>query len=223
MINRFYPGSLKGRIRIPSSKSLTHRALIAASLANGLTQIHHPLYCDDTMTTIACLQSLGIDIQTSQNDIILNSPGFYTICGPLDVKESATTFRLMVGAISMFSQEFTIQAHPRLIERIRTNDLDDLDGLTFTFMTDAIHIVGTLNQKQYYPALNITTQWASGLCMLLPFKFFRIHDHILTGDYVCLTVSMMKQFGIELIQQDGWLTSKGQYLPQKVTIESDYS
>ncbi|MDD4212115.1 MAG: hypothetical protein PHY42_01805, partial [Bacilli bacterium] len=220
---RFYPGSLKGRIRIPSSKSLTHRALIAASLAKGTSIIHHPLFCDDTMATLDCLKNLGMNIKITKKTITLESPGFYSICGPLDVKESATTLRLLVGLISIYEHDFTIQCHPRIIDRIKTKDLEDLKGLEFSFEANAIHIKGTLNHLYYRPAMNITTQWASGLSLMMPLSPIYLHASVMQGDYVRLGVNFIKNFGVEIVEEEEWLRTEGTYLPQEIRIEVDYS
>ena len=59
MIYQIRQGKLKGRLEVIASKSLTHRALIAASLANGQSTIYNPLYAVDTLQTMDILRNLG--------------------------------------------------------------------------------------------------------------------------------------------------------------------
>jgi 3-phosphoshikimate 1-carboxyvinyltransferase len=220
---RFYPGVLAGRIRIPSSKSLTHRALIAASLSCGTSVLHHPLYCDDTLATIDCLRKLGVNIKTQRDHLIVESSGRYTYHEMIDVKESATTFRLLVCAISLFVPAFTIACDARLIERLRTRDIDSLQGLTFEWEPDRVHITGSLQPTLYHVSTTITTQWASGLALAMPLGAHYIEAKATDSDYVALSVNMMKQFGVDLIREGDYYKTVGTYQPTELEIEVDYS
>ena len=55
--------SLKGEITIPGDKSISHRAIMLGSLAEGTTEITHFLQGADCLSTISCFQKLGIDIE----------------------------------------------------------------------------------------------------------------------------------------------------------------
>ena len=55
---------LKASVKIPGSKSITHRALIAAALAEGESLLKNHLVCEDTLHTRAVLQELGVDISS---------------------------------------------------------------------------------------------------------------------------------------------------------------
>ena len=57
-----HPGLLKGEVAVPASKSMAHRALIAAALADGLTTIHLNALNDDIEATIDALLALGATI-----------------------------------------------------------------------------------------------------------------------------------------------------------------
>ena len=220
---RFYPGVLAGRIRIPSSKSLTHRALIAASLSCGRSVLHHPLYCDDTLATIDCLRKLGVNIKTQRDHLIVESNGRYTYHEMLDVKESATTFRLLVCTISIFIPDFTIACDSRLIERLRTRDIASLQGLTFEWKSDCVHITGSLQPTLYHVSTTITTQWASGLALAMPLGAHCLEAIATDSDYVALSIDMMKKFGVDLIRVGDSYKTVGTYQPTELEIEVDYS
>ena len=53
---------LKGEITVPGDKSISHRAIMLGSIAEGLTEITNFLEGADCLSTIACFQKLGIDI-----------------------------------------------------------------------------------------------------------------------------------------------------------------
>ena len=54
---------LKGEIRVPGDKSISHRAVMFGSIAQGLTEIHNFLQGADCLSTIACFEKMGIDIE----------------------------------------------------------------------------------------------------------------------------------------------------------------
>ena len=64
---RIEPGSLTGTLRVPSSKSMGHRALICAALAGGTSQVEGVSLSQDILATCACLRQLGAKI-TSQEE-----------------------------------------------------------------------------------------------------------------------------------------------------------
>ena len=64
------PTKLKGDIIIPPSKSLSHRAIIAASLADGTSKISNIIYSDDILATIDAMRGLGAHIDTYENYLI---------------------------------------------------------------------------------------------------------------------------------------------------------
>lgn len=61
--------SIDATVRIPGSKSITHRSAIAASLATGESKIRGFLPCEDTLYTISVLRELGIQISMEGEDI----------------------------------------------------------------------------------------------------------------------------------------------------------
>ena len=57
--------ALNATVRVPGSKSLTNRALLIASLANGTTRLTNTLFSDDSRYFAKALQTLGFDVQLS--------------------------------------------------------------------------------------------------------------------------------------------------------------
>ena len=56
---KVYPGVAEGTVKIPPSKSMAHRAIIAASLAEGQSMITNIAFSDDIRATIGCMQKMG--------------------------------------------------------------------------------------------------------------------------------------------------------------------
>lgn len=91
----------------PPDKSITHRALILAALADGSTVISGPSVCADTAATAACLKKLGVRISPSKNRLTVKGAGLRGLrkpSGPLNAGESGSTMRLLAGLLA--GQEF---------------------------------------------------------------------------------------------------------------------
>lgn len=101
-----YP--LKGEIEIPGDKSISHRAIMFGSLAKGTTEVTHFLQGADCLSTISCFQKLGIEIENTQEKIIIHGKGLQGLSAPTDILDcgnSGTTTRLISGILS--GQNFT--------------------------------------------------------------------------------------------------------------------
>ncbi|MDO5695351.1 MAG: 3-phosphoshikimate 1-carboxyvinyltransferase [Eubacteriales bacterium] len=94
---------LKGRIRVPGDKSISHRAVILGSIAEGVTEIVRPLRGDDCMHTVAIFRQLGVEIIDEDDRIHIKGRGLHGLSAPakpLYVGNSGTTMRLMAGLLS---------------------------------------------------------------------------------------------------------------------------
>jgi 3-phosphoshikimate 1-carboxyvinyltransferase len=92
-------GSFRAEAAVPGDKSLSHRALLLAAMASGESRITHLGPGDDVAATIRALQALGVGIA----DGAVRSPGVGAWApppGPIDAANSATTMRLLAGALA---------------------------------------------------------------------------------------------------------------------------
>lgn len=69
-------GPLKGEIEVPGDKSMTHRAIMLASLAEGTSNIYKPLLGEDCRRTMDIFRLLGVDIKEDEDKLVVNSPGY---------------------------------------------------------------------------------------------------------------------------------------------------
>ncbi|WP_461828925.1 3-phosphoshikimate 1-carboxyvinyltransferase [Aquifex sp.] len=93
---------VKGELRVPSDKSITHRAFILGALASGETLVKEPLLSEDTKATLEILKSLGTQVEEGKDEILIKGRN-YIFTEPkdiLDCKNSGTTARLMAGVLS---------------------------------------------------------------------------------------------------------------------------
>ncbi|HOL89458.1 MAG TPA: 3-phosphoshikimate 1-carboxyvinyltransferase [Anaerohalosphaeraceae bacterium] len=106
-----HPSGLSGIVSIPGSKSHTTRAVAIASLASGKSRIRSPLVSGDTLSAVSCYQTLGAQIDASNEKewIIKGTAGkiLNEHCS-IDVGNSGTTLRLAMGSASLASPKAAI-------------------------------------------------------------------------------------------------------------------
>lgn len=94
---------LVGDVTIPGDKSISHRAIMFGSLAKGTTKITNFLLGEDCLSTIACFRKLGVQIEVSEDEVVVYGKGIEELKEAhevLDVGNSGTTARLMMGILS---------------------------------------------------------------------------------------------------------------------------
>lgn len=95
--------SLNGKIVVPGDKSISHRSVMFGAIAEGTTKVSNFLLGEDCLSTIACFQKLGVQIEQSGNDVTIYGKGLANLQEPkevLDVGNSGTTIRLMLGILA---------------------------------------------------------------------------------------------------------------------------
>jgi 3-phosphoshikimate 1-carboxyvinyltransferase len=97
-------GPLKGELTLPGDKSITHRAIILASLADGITEITGALRSDDCQRTAKALVAMGAVVEEVGDDQLrIQGCGLRGLKEPdevLDVGNSGTTIRLLAGVLA---------------------------------------------------------------------------------------------------------------------------
>ena len=95
---------LKGNIFVPGDKSISHRSLVLGSIAQGETRVYNLLNSLDCLRTLECMQALGVKIELDEdNSVNVKGKGLYGLQeakGILDVGNSGTTIRLLIGLLS---------------------------------------------------------------------------------------------------------------------------
>lgn len=100
--------SLGGEVTVPGDKSISHRAVMFGSLAEGRTEITNFLQGADCLSTISCFKKLGIQIENTPEKITVLGKGLHGLRVPdsiLDTGNSGTTTRLISGILA--AQPFT--------------------------------------------------------------------------------------------------------------------
>lgn len=112
--------SLHGEITIPGDKSISHRAVMFGSLAEGTTEVTGFLRGADCLSTIDCFRRLGISIEDKGEQILIHGKGLHGLSAPdqiLDAGNSGTTTRLISGILSGQTFETTLTGDASIQKR----------------------------------------------------------------------------------------------------------
>ncbi len=228
------PSECNGKVHIPPSKSMAHRAIICASLANGKSTISNVAFSKDILATIDGMRNLGATI-TIYNDCLYieGIKDFNHIkTHEINCNESGSTLRFLIPIFSLTNQKITFTGSKRLLERPLSvyQKIFEEQSLDFIQQDSKIQIHQSLKAKEYTIKGNISSQFISGLLFTLPILKEDSILHILppfeSKSYVDLTIQMLEQFGISihLINEHTILIPGNQkYHPCSYTIEGDYS
>ena len=99
---------IKGKLKVPGDKSISHRAVMLGAISKGTTYIKNFLTGADCISTISIFKKMGIDIEMENDFVIVKGRGLYGLKKPVDILDcgnSGTTTRLVSGILS--AQPFT--------------------------------------------------------------------------------------------------------------------
>ena len=228
------PSESVGKVKIPPSKSMAHRAIICACLADGESVISNIDYSADITATIECMRSLGAEIICGDNVVTVQGiKNFDSLKNnKIECNESGSTLRFLIPLFSLTNQKITFTGKNRLLKRpqeIYRKIFTDA-GLFFEQNEEKIEICGAVPAGEYTISGGVSSQFISGLLFTLPLLEEDSKIHILppfeSRSYIDLTIQMLNKFGI-VAQWENPLTLsiKGgqKYTPHNETVEGDFS
>ena len=238
-INRL--SKLRATVRIPGSKSITHRAIIAASLADGRSVLKDFLECEDTLYTINALREIGVQITIEGNDLKVEGRGGKFGAGPIRQEiymgNSGTSLRLFLSVAPLCRGELFITGTKRMQQRpvgplvIALNRLGvdasciEKDGCP-PVLIRAKGIKGGRVSIQG----NQSSQFLSSLLLSGPYADtdieIEVRGKLVSKPYVDITIDVMKQFGIRVEREnyDSFRIFSGQkYRAGEFAIQGDAS
>ena len=112
--------ALQGRIRVPGDKSISHRAVILASLAEGVSECSGFLDSADTRATIAGFRDMGVPITQEDEFLSVDGAGLHGLSAPsavLDLGNSGTSARLLLGVLAGQRFASTLTGDESLVRR----------------------------------------------------------------------------------------------------------
>ena len=130
---------LRGEITVPGDKSISHRAILLGSLAEGTTEIAGFLDAADPRSTLQCVREMGIETQLSGGVLRIFGKGLHGYrapAAPLDAGNSGTTIRLLSGILAGQKFATVISGDKYLVRRPMKRIIDPLTEM-------GANIVGT--------------------------------------------------------------------------------
>ena len=125
-------GGLQGKIRVPGDKSISHRAVILASLAEGVSDCSGFLDSADTRATMAAFRQMGVRITQEDELLSIAGVGLHGLSAPpgtLDVGNSGTSARLLLGVLAGQSFASTLTGDESLVRRPMRRVADPLNSM----------------------------------------------------------------------------------------------
>lgn len=225
------PKTLSGSIKIPPSKSISHRALICAALSKGESAITDLLGCEDIDATCAALEALGAQFRTENGVTYVKGIENPPEKADIDCRESGSTLRFLIPVAAALGVEATFTGCGKLPTRPITPYIDEFKkhGVEFISETMPYHIKGKLTSGVFSVPGDISSQFITGLLFALPLiegsSTIQLTSPLQSKPYADITIQCMSAYGIETLEFNGNYSVKGiqQYKSTSYTIEGDCS
>lgn len=205
-------GRLFGTVRAPASKSYTHRAIMIAALA-GKTRIVNPLYCADTLNTIALWKQLGVDIRKSPAGLIVHGCRGVPVLSSgrtVNVGESGTLLRFILSALALAEGQVVVQGKGSLLKRTNRQVVEVLKAWGVEIEGEGsehrlpirIHANGVLPGGHAKVDGSVTSQVISSLLIAAPFARettkLTLTSPLVSRPYVDITIDVLKWAGVRV-------------------------
>lgn len=226
---------LRGVIMCPSNKSYTHRAIFLASLVNGKSLIKNVLRSRDTNATIEMCKRLGAEIQEAGNNLkIKGIDEFDDSELTLDASNSGTTIRIAAAISSLREAKTILSGDESLRKRPMKQLLDALETLGAKCSSNdgkpPLTVTGKIRGGEITIPGDVSSQFISALFIAGPLTekgiTINISSELVSKPYLEATISIMKKFGVEVLQIEPYKKYRiepQQYKHATITIPSDFS
>ncbi len=235
---KVYPSKLEGSIKVPPSKSMAHRAIICAGLSDGKSKIDNIDYSDDIIATIEGMKALGANIIKKGDS--LEVEGIYSSSlnrneeRIIDCNESGSTLRFLVPISLLIPGKSKFVGRGNLGKRpLKTYyEIFDKQEIKYSYENEKLNldIEGNLKGGKFYVEGNVSSQFITGLLFTLPLlkedSKIVITTEMESKGYIDLTLSAMKEFGIDIINNDYRefiIKGNQKYTSRDYRVEGDYS
>ena len=228
------PNKLKGDVVIPPSKSLSHRAIIAAGLAKGESKISNIIYSKDILATISAMRSLGVEIKEFDDYLIIKGNKLKRVNDVIDANESGSTIRFIIPIALTVDEKITFVGHNNLVNRPLDTFFEIFDNQNIKYEHEDKYLPLTVYNGIKPGVFNIrgdvSSQFITGLLYALPLldgdSIINITTDLESKGYIDLTLDVLKMFGVNVINENyKKFIVKGnqEYMPFDYEVEGDYS
>lgn len=237
----FDPGRVSGEVRVPSSKSQAHRALICAALAGGST-VRDLSRSEDITATTEALRALGAELELERgegcaDDVIRSGAPIAAAAGKraaeLNCGESASTLRFMIPIAAALGRDAVFTGRGRLPKRTTMlyRPLLEAHGVKMSYPASGDFLPlsqsGRLTGGEFALRGDVSSQFVTGLLFALSIVGegrIKLTTKLESRPYAELTVDMLRRFGISVSEtDDSFSVDGGRFEPRDVTVEGDCS
>jgi 3-phosphoshikimate 1-carboxyvinyltransferase len=231
-------GAVQATLTLPGSKSYTHRALMAAALASGVSTLTNALAAEDTELTARTLAQLGAGIDWQGTTIRVTGTGgrWQPVSEPLFLGNSGTSMRFLTALVALGEGEYRLTGTDRLCRRPLGELLAALQEIGVKAVSEKgdgcppVRVSGGLTGGQAHLSGGTSSQYLSALLFIGPLApqglEIEVTGELVSRPYVDLTLEVLSDFGISFYRE-GYryfqLPGGQRYLPQDYEIEADAS
>lgn len=234
MVAEISVSTARGNVIAPPSKSMAHRLLICAALADGESKIFNVALSRDIKATINCLTSIGAEFNLCENFILVKGINIYKTenIAKADCIESGSTLRFIIPILLLLNKECEITGSEYLLNRPLSvyEKIAKEQGIKFDKSEKTITLCGKLKSGEYTIQGNISSQFISGLLFALPLlkedSSIKIIGKLESRPYVDLTIDALNEFGVtvEFINENEiYIKGAQKYKNTDTCVEGDYS
>jgi 3-phosphoshikimate 1-carboxyvinyltransferase len=225
---------VKGKVKVPSSKSQTLRGLMCAALSRGESELINPLVCEDTTAAVDVLSKIGVTIEQQDGLWRVTGGHFREPDKDLHCGESATTLRFMTAICSIIPGRCHLTGGTSLSKRPVKSLVEALKKLKVKCSmegktTPPVTVEGDVLRGGVtdLPG-NISSQFISALLLVAPFAekkvSIRLSTPLTSKPYVLMTLRCLRRFGISVNREfDRFVVNKQKYKATKFSVEGDWS
>ena len=226
------PGAARGTVAAPPSKSMAHRLLICAALAEGESLVRGVDRSEDVLATADCLSALGASLAWNGSGVTVR--GFdprRSAPAVLRCRESGSTLRFMIPLCLLSGSPMRLEGSETLLSRPLSvyEDLCRGRGLQLARESGGLLACGRLSPGEYAVPGGVSSQFVSGLLFALPLldgdSVIRLVPPVESRSYLDLTLQALNDAGVRAAWQDENVLSvpASAYLPLDTAVEGDYS
>lgn len=235
---RHAPAGIAGRIKVPSSKSLTQRALVAAARAGAGARVGRPLDAEDPRLLFRALVAAGFEL-TWEHDEVVASGQHPVATAELELGNNGTGLRLLLAQLAALPGRFRVDGSLRLRERPLKPLIGALQRLGASVqpaIAGAGERLPLVVEGRPLPGGLIeldaasSSQFVSALLMLAPTLPAGLEVRVPAAPpsrpYIDLTVEVLRRFGIAVTSaSDGlaWRVPPGSFRSAEYEVEGDWS
>lgn len=195
---------LQGTLRVPPSKSETHRAFLLAAQSDLPCTVRNPLHSDDTQATLANLHALGARLHLQDDGVQFLPAPLHAPRTVLDCRNSGTTLRLLTALAARLGQPVTLTGDDSLRRRPNQPLLDALTQLGAHCTSDGgrapLTVRGPLRGGVLHLPPGTSSQYASALLLALSAapgdSVLHLAAPVASAPYLAVTLAWADQFGL---------------------------